>query len=216
MCVPDADLIATNDMDAYLTQWLYFLRDTKGATALPLMIFGVVLMILGWRMWRVCVVLSFGLLGALVTLKLASGSKHELTLAAVVGLVAAAISFKPAKWAVGALGGLLGAGLLLYALSEAELSPLTTWSLAAGGLVAGAAYSCLHRQHMVVLVTSFLGAAMLMSGIAAMCLNSSSITGTFNSMASYSNIVVPFVMLVPTVVACFYQISEMRRLGVDF
>lgn len=203
-------------MEAYLSQWLYFLRDTKGAAALPLVIFGIVLMILGWRMWRVCVVLSFGLLGGLITLKFVGPTEHAVTYAAVAGVLAAIVSYKPAKWGVGALGGLVGAGLLLYSLSKADLSPLTVWALAGGGLITGAAYSCLHRQHMVVLVTSFLGACMLMSGIAAVCLTSNAITGTFNSMASYSNIVVPFVMLVPTVVACFYQISEMRRLGVDF
>jgi hypothetical protein len=39
--------------------------------------------------------------------------------------------------------------------------------------------------------------------------------GTVRAMASYSMIVVPFLLIVPTVMSCFYQVSEIHRIRED-
>ena len=45
--------------------WLDFLKDSHGAAAFPLIVGGLGLMFFGWRFWRLCVILAFGLIGAI-------------------------------------------------------------------------------------------------------------------------------------------------------
>ena len=43
---------------------LLFLKQSHSAAGFPLVVGGLGLMLFGWRMWKVCVMLSFGLIGA--------------------------------------------------------------------------------------------------------------------------------------------------------
>ena len=46
-----------------LNDWLAFLKSSNMIVGLPLLIGGAALMLFGWRMWRVSVVVAFGLGG---------------------------------------------------------------------------------------------------------------------------------------------------------
>ena len=69
------------------------------------------------------------------------------------------------------------------------------------------------RKVLIVFVTSFLGAVMLVSGLAALVMTVPTLYSTLRVMASYTVIVAPFAVLVPTVMSCFYQISELRKMN---
>ena len=43
--------------------WLVFLRQSDALMSFPLLIGGAALMLFGWRMWKLCVALCFGLIG---------------------------------------------------------------------------------------------------------------------------------------------------------
>lgn len=197
----------------YFQQWLLWLQEARDAAAPLLVIAALILMLFGWRLWKVCVILCFGLIGAGLGATLAGESSSQWYFALIGAAILGLISYKFATLAIGALGGLIAACTILFFLARLNLSDSTLWALSAAGWLTGAAYSLLHRQHLIVLVTSFLGAILLLSGLAAVAMNSPAIMSTLRSMALNSTIVVPFLILVPTVISSFYQASDMRRQG---
>lgn len=197
----------------YIQQWLSCLQDARDAAAPLLMIAALILMLFGWRLWKVCVIFSFGLIGAGLGGTLAGESSDQWYFVLIGAVVLGFASYLFANLAIGALGGLIGVCTMLYFLTQLNLSDSTLWALSGAGLLTGAAYSLLYRQHLIVLVTSFLGALLLLSGFAAVAMSSPGIMSTIRSMASSSGIVVPFLILVPTVMSSFYQVSDMRRTG---
>jgi len=198
-----------------VSDWVAFLRSADQSLGFPLVICGLGLMLFGWRMWKICVVLSFGLIGAVVGAVVTDGSDNQLmfTIAGAVGL--AVLSFYPAHHALSLLGGLIGAGIVHFYTSPLRLDPIVHWSVCGAALVGFSAYSFLSRQRVVIFVTAFLGAVLLMSGLATWAMSMPAFFGTVRAMASYSLIVVPFLLMVPTVMSGFYQIAEVRRLQID-
>jgi len=199
-------------MTPSLSDWEVFLRHSHGAAAVPLLIAGLSMMLFGWRLWRLCVCASFGLIaGGLGVAYLSDLLGSNWLAFGICAAVVAAACYWPASQLIGLLGGVLAAGGLWAYLGSLGVSGPTLWALAVSALIAGTAYALLNRRHVVVFVTAFLGAVLVISGLAALVMTVPSLDGTLRSVRSYSVIVGPFVLLVPTVMSCFYQIAEMRR-----
>lgn len=201
----------TNSID----EWLIFLRHSHSALGVPLILVGLGLMLFGWRMWKLCVMLSFGLIGAVSAASVVGPCNDQWLYAVVGGATLAVASYWPARYAVALLGGLIGAAIIMYSISGLGLRGTPLW--ATGGFVAIActAYAFLNRQHVVIVVTAFLGAVLVVSGLATWIMDMPAFYGTVRAMATGSAIVVPFVLLVPTVMSSFYQIAEVRRLHIE-
>lgn len=199
-------------MTPSLMDWELFLRYSHGAAALPLVIVGLSMMLFGWRLWRFCVCVSFGIIaGGLGVAYLSQAVGSPWLAFGVCGGVVAVVCYWPATYLLGLLGGVLCAGTLCAYLGSLGISGTTLWALGAAALIAGTAYAFLNRGHVVIFVTAFLGAVALVSGLAALVMTVPSLDRAFGSMASYSFIVGPFLLLVPTVMSCFYQTAEVRR-----
>lgn len=199
-----------------LSEWRIFLDNSGLAASFPLLIGGVGLMIFGWRMWRFCVVLSFALIGAILVGIFVPPSNDQwmyaLAAAAVLGLA----SYWPANYAVGLLGGLIGSGGTVAYLYSCRVDGPVLWFIGAAAGLAAMGYAFINLRHIVVYITSFLGAVLLISGLASLLMQSPELFGAYRSAASYSALVLPFILIVPTVMGSFYQISEMRRLHFEF
>jgi len=198
-----------------LDDWLLYLRQSQSAVGFPLVVAGLGLMLFGWRMWKVCVMLSYALLGAAFGAWIVGPCDGQWLYALAAGAGLGLVSYWPVNYAVSVLGGLIGAGMVTYSL--ANLGVAGTALLASGGaaFIGCAAFAFLNRQHVVIVVTAFLGAALLVSGLTAWVVNLPGLYGTLRAMAAGSAIVIPFIVAVPTVVSSFYQLAEVRRLHVD-
>jgi hypothetical protein len=170
-------------------------------------------MFFGWRMWRVCLVLSFGLIGMVIGAKLAGESSYQTVCSVGCGIVLGALSYKPADYALAVLGGLIAGGFVINAMVGAGLSGAVLWIAGGVALLACAAVAFLNRQLVVITVTSFIGAMLLVSGLAVFAMTFPAFFATLHSMAKGSMIVLPFLLLVPTVMSCFYQVAEIHRLN---
>lgn len=198
-------------MNNYAHDWIIYLRDTHGTAAFPLLVAGVALMGFGWRLWKLCVVLSFAVIGGGLVLMLVPEMNDRWLIAGAAAVLLGAASYWPARHAVPLLGGLIGGGAVLTYLAEVGLKGTPLWCLAGAGLVLSAAYALIYRDKVVVLITAFLGSILLISGLIALVMTSRSLYGWFSGLASESVIVAPFLLIVPTVVSCFYQMGESRR-----
>ena len=70
-------------------------------------------------------------------------------------------------------------------------------------------------MHVAVVLTAFLGAIFLLSGLAAWLMAAPSLYSTVERMARGSALVLPFAVLVPTVMSGFYQLAEVKRVDAE-
>ncbi|MBI4716198.1 MAG: hypothetical protein HY763_00175 [Planctomycetes bacterium] len=195
--------------------WLVFLKTSDRLIGLPLLVGGGALIFFGWRMWKVCVVLSFALIGAGVSATLTEGDDHQAYYSFAAAIILGALSYYPASHAVALLGGIIGGGLALHFLGASGLSGTAYWVGGLVALIAATAYALINRRLIVIFVTACLGAVLLVSGLTVFVMLSPPLYGTILSMASGSAVVVPFILLVPTVMSCFYQVAEVHRLQAE-
>jgi len=195
--------------------WISLLREANSAAGFPLIVGGLTLMLFGWRLWKVCVVLAFGLIGTAVSAYFIGPRDDQLTYALACGTVLGLLSYWPGRLSVAILGGVIGAGVANFYLENLHLSGGTLWAGMGAAFVACTAAAVIHHRQVVILVTAFLGAALLLSGITSWAMNVPGVVPTFRAMASWSAIVVPFLLLVPTVMSCFYQVADIRRLQIE-
>jgi len=194
-----------------VSDWVVFLRQGDAVIGFPLIIGGAALMLLGWRMWKLCVVLAYGLIGAGVGTTLGGGSPYQWVYALACGALFGAASYWPAKHAVGVLGGLIGASIAIYVMSDCRIIGPAKWISGVVVFIATAAISFINRRVVVIGVTAVLGAILVLSGATALVMMSPRLYGSFSALTSNSLIVVPFFLLVPAVMSFFYQVSEVHR-----
>jgi len=203
------------NMTVSVQDWISFLRDSSSASGFPLIVGGLGLMLFGWRLWKVCVVLAFGLLGTLIAAQVMGPMDNQITYSLACGTVLGLLSYWPMNYSIAVLGGVLGALVAHFYLENMGFRGGTMWGVIAAAFVACTAFAVVNRRHVVILVTAFLGALLLLSGLTSWALTLPALFNTFRSMASWSVIVVPYLVLVPTVMSCFYQMAEVRRLQIE-
>jgi len=202
-------------VNSTLNDTLMVLRDAGGLSGLPLMLAGVGLMLFGWRLWKICVALSFAVIGVGIATQFSHADDPVVLYSGAAAVLLGGLSFWMASHALGALGGLIGFGIVLYFLNLVRLPAIVPWIGATVGFIAAASVAVLYRRHMIILVTAFLGGLMFTGGLLAVLMAFPALYGTFRSMSLTSAIVVPFLVLVPVVMSFFYQVSEINRLRAD-
>jgi len=198
-----------------IEDWISFLRDSSSASGIPLIVAGIGLALFGWRLWKFCVILCFGLIGAGVATCFVQETPEKWLVAIVAGTALAAISAWPINYSVSFLGGIIGGAIAFFYFEFLQFDPIIEWAGAGAVGLACTGMSIINKRKVVILVTAFLGAILIISGLTAWIVSSSELYGTFRSMSATCAIVVPFVLVVPTVMSCFYQMAEIRRLQVE-
>lgn len=191
-----------------ITDWLVFLRISNMLVVLPLLLGGVALMVFGWRFWKGCVVLSFGLVGMGVGTYLFSDNSMQPLPAIACGLALAILSYWPVNYSLALLGGGVGAAFLYNTLAGMGITGPVLWITGGIAMFGCTALAFINRQLVVIGVTSFLGAVLVVSGLTAFVMNQSTLYAT---LASHSAFLVPFALIVPTVMSCFFQVAEVHR-----
>lgn len=197
-------------MNATMNAWLIFLRSADAIVCVPLLVGGCALMVFGWRIWKTCVVLCFVVAGVVVGRELAGSAGDRMLYASVGAFVSGALSYKSAEFAVSLLGGLIGTVIAAEFLKAMGLTGMAFWLVALALLFSFSALAYINRQAVVVFVAAFLGAVLVVSGTAVCIMLSPTTYGYFHSALLDSSLVMPFLLLVPTTMSCFYQISEVN------
>ena len=130
--------------------------------------FGAVYLIYGWRIFKILVVISFGLLGMFLGMWLGTKAGSEIW-GGVVGLVlAAVVSIPLMRWAVCALGAVAGGiltGGVWYAFGLSEHYILAGVLI---GILGGGMISFIVFKNSVMLFTSLGGSALIVTGVLAL------------------------------------------------
>lgn len=196
-------------------EWLRFLQASDAIIGFPLVVGGAVLMMAGWRLWRICTCISFALVGHAAGAMIGAHGDMQIVYSLAGAAVLGVGSCYLAKNAVSLLGGVIGAGICLRGLSALGVSGPTLWAIGAVSLIGFTAYAMTNRLRVVIIVTAFLGACLAMSGLAAFLMASPALYAMAQNWLASSAMVAPFILIVPTIVSCFHQASEANRLSFE-
>lgn len=196
--------------------WLMFLKESDRLIGFPLVVCGAALMLFGWRLWKICVLLAYGGIGAALATEFGQcAGEYQWTLVIGSAIVLAGVSFCFVRHAVALLGGLIGGAAVMLFLSDLRFHGAVLWLCSTVGVIAALGYALINRRLVVIFVTAILGAVLLISGLAVFVMLAPELFGTLVSMAAGSVIVLPFILLVPTVMSCFFQVAEVHRLQIE-
>ncbi|MHC4064158.1 MAG: hypothetical protein ACYSUQ_10150 [Planctomycetota bacterium] len=197
----------------WVNDWLFYLRDSSGLIGFPLALGGVVLMAGGWRIWKVAVILTFGIIGAVIGTMLAKGGPDSMFYATIGFLVLGGASYPPANYSIVLIGGIIGAGIFNFAFAGFGLAPGALWAITGIGLIASCAIAFLNLRQVIAVVTAFQGAVLMLSAAVAFVAEVPGLYNYFRAMAHKGSIVLPFLLLVPTVVGTLIQLADVNRRG---
>ena len=150
-----------------LRDWLNFLYHLGSGAGFPLVLCGLALMFFGWRMWKISVMLSYGVIGALACRWWLGPENVGLMDAIASGAALALLSYWPVNYTVSFLGGMAAAGLTVCYLKMIGCSGFSLWGAGSAALIMGSAFAYLNRQSVVVVATALMGAVLLVSGLAS-------------------------------------------------
>jgi hypothetical protein len=176
--------------------------------------FGTVFILYGWRVFKILVVICFGLVGMFAGIRI--GQRFDSQIAgAIVGLVLlAAISIPLMRWAVSLLGAITG-GILAAGLWYAfELPGQYILAGAAIGLVAGGMISFIVFRIAVMLFTSFGGGVLIITGLMTLVYQYENIqqppTERLKDLFMNQTWFLPVLLLAPTVIGVIIQNKLIR------
>ncbi len=195
----------------WVTEWIAWIQSGESLMGLPLAAAGVVLMVLGWRVWKISLAVTFGLVGYGVCNALVKAGDDQLFYAIGSGVMLMVLSGVFADYAVAAAGGLIGATVFRGVLGGFGLHGSALWVGLGLAFVGFTALSCINRRKVATVITSFQGAVLLVAGMAALVSKQPELAAFFRGSADGSKIFLPFIVLVPTVVGSFLQAADIRK-----
>ena len=199
-------------MDSYFVQqWVSFLQTSDPLLGIPLCGAGAALVLGGWRLWRLAAIVSLLVVGAAVGQLLSGDSGLSPAWAgggaAVLGLAGVLL---PALSAT-VLGGAIGGAVIAELLGNLGVVGPLAWVGMGLACVGAGGWSYANRQRITIVITSLEGAALLVSGLAVMITEWPMMYGFLHSMVVRSWFIVPFFLLVPTVVGVTLQLADVAR-----
>ena len=176
--------------------------------AMTFMSFGVVCLMYGWRVFKVLVVISFGILGlflGILASEKVNGQQHQV-LGGLIGFaLMAAVSVPLMRWAVSILGAIAG-GIMTSGLWYAcQLPEKYIWAGALIGVIAGGMISFIIFRIAVMLFSSLGGSALVVTGTLALLQLYPQTTEQVKELFFGPKWFLPTVLLIPTVIGLILQ-----------
>ncbi len=176
--------------------------------------FGVVYLFYGWRIFKLVVVICFGLVGLFIGIDIGNRFGSPI-LGGVAGLVVlGGVSIPLMRWAVSLLGAIAGGiitGGIWYAVGLPERY------LPAGaliGIIAGGMISFIVFRIAVMLFTSFGGGILIITGLLALVYRFESIqsssTANVKDMLYNHHWFLPALLIAPTVIGIIVQTKFLK------
>jgi len=176
--------------------------------ALTFISFGVVCLFYGWRVFKILVVISFGLLGlvlGVMVIEKSIGEQHQLV-GGLIGLVLMSVLSVPLmRWAVSILGAVAGAILASGIWYACELNEEYILAGAIIGIVAGGMISFIVFKIAIMLFSSLGGSGLVVAGVLAILYQYPETTAQVEDLVFTEKWFLPAALVVPTVIGIIVQ-----------
>ena len=177
--------------------------------------FGIVYLMYGWRIFKVLVVVCFGLAGLFLGMRLGTYIGSEMWGSVIGVAVLAIISVPLMKWCVSMLGAVAGSVLTAGLWYAFELPQEYIWAGAIIGFVAGGMISFIVFKIAVMLFTSLGGSTIVVICLLALLHlyeNTKGIpTDHIQDLVLHHNWFVPLALLLPTLIGITIQNSLIKH-----
>ncbi len=175
--------------------------------SLTFIAFGSVCLLYGWRVFKMLVVINFGLIGLVLGMSISDRIVGLNQLAGgIIGMgILGVLSVPLMKWAVNILGafagGVIASGIwYAFGLNEQYL-----WAGAMTGIVAGGMLSFVIFKVAVMLFTSLWGSTLIVSGSLALLYIHQSTSEQIESLFFANKWFIPAIIILPTILGLFVQ-----------
>ena len=189
------------------TIWEY-VTSLNFLEALTFISFGAVCLLYGWRVFKILVVISFGLLG--LGLGILIGEKiqgeNSQIWAGLIGLgIMAAVSVPLMRWAVCILGAIAGGTLTSGIWYACGLPETYIWAGALIGIVAGGMISFIIFRIAVMVFSSLGGSVLIVAGLLALLYLYPQTKQETQELVFDNKWFLPVALLIPTAVGLIVQ-----------
>jgi hypothetical protein len=175
--------------------------------ALTFISFGTVWLFYGWRIFKVLVTISFGLLGMVLGIwanqQLIDGNSFWLGLICTVFFAVLSVPFM--RWGVSVLGAVSGAILTAGAWMALGLPREYIWAGGLIGLISGGMISFIIFKIAVILFTSLGGSVLLAVGALAIICHHLMSQAEFKTFLLQNQWFLPAMVLAPMAIGAFLQ-----------
>ena len=173
---------------------------------------GLLFILMGLRLSRMLVGLSYGVIGFVVGASLPSpGIEARIGLGLGIALVLALSSLWVPRPSIAVLSGLWAAvGGMLLAVSLG-MDTLGIFSLGAVLFAAGASLAFVLSQEMVALITSLEGTILFVGGLIVVANQCPALASHLRNLIVTNSIFGPFLLLAGTVIGFYTQIAELQK-----
>ena len=176
--------------------------------ALMFVSFGSVCLFYGWRVFKILVVISFGLLGLVLGLMAAGqlGGQDSQLLGGLLGMgLFAVLSVPLMRWAVCLLGATAGGILTSGIWYGCGLNESYIWAGALIGMIAGGMMSFIIFRVAVILFSSMGGSALIVVGVLALLYLYPQTSEQIKGLVFTHKWFLPVALMVPTLLGVFLQ-----------
>jgi hypothetical protein len=182
--------------------------------ALTFISFGAVCLIYGWRVFKMLVVISFGLFGLLLGITVSDKISGENThiIGGLVGLgVMAVLSVPLMRWAVSILGAVAGGTVTSGIWYACGLTEKYIWAGALIGIIAGGMISFIIFKVAVILFSSLGGSGLIVTGTLALLYLYPQTTAKVEELVFTQKWFLPAALIAPTLVGVIVQNKFVKR-----
>ncbi len=181
--------------------------------AITFISFGIVCLLYGWRVFKVLVVISFGLLGLFAGVVISDkviGGDHQI-LSGLIGLVLMiAISIPLMRWAVSVLGAIAGGVLTSGVWYACGLPEQYIWAGGLVGVVAGGMISFIVFKIAVMLFSSLGGSGLIVTGSMALLYLYPQTTEQVQNLVINEKWFLPVALMIPTAIGILLQQKRLK------
>jgi len=176
--------------------------------AMAFLSFGSVCLLYGWRVFKILVVICFGLIGLVIGMTVTGqiiGLNNQLA-GGLIGMgILAVLSVPLMKWAVSLLGALAGAIMAAAIWYACNLPEQFIWAGALTGFVAGGMISFIIFKVAIMLFTSLGGSVLIAAGAMALLYLYSPTATQIEDLVFNKKWFLSVVIVVPTIIGVILQ-----------
>jgi hypothetical protein len=194
-----------------LAAFLDKLASQEAMLGLLLVCLGLAFMLMGFRIFRAIVAISFGAVGFGLGATIPAGPVLQavLSLAGAVGLAIISVLF--VRIAISLLAGGWAAMVFSQLAYDLDWGGYWIWIFAAIVGMGVISLSLIMYQELIAFITSFEGALLLTAGLVILCAQMTSFWSTFRTILATSPIFSFFLILAITVSGFYFQATDIRQ-----
>ncbi len=172
---------------------------------------GLAFLLLGHRIFRCLVAVSFGAIGYVMGSSLAVSGPMQIVVGLVGGLALTVLSIFFVRGAVAALTGGWCGLITLQFTSELEVTPLVSFAVAFIFFVSAISLTFIVYEEVVAFITSLEGSLLCVGALVIFFSRSPMMWSHLREMLLTNPFFGAFLVLVGTVTGYFYQLSDLRH-----